>query len=237
MELERRLDQRDEPCRRGEQPRVDLGDRVGDRQVGQVHRDQVHGLADQVRAQPGQVGVFQVVHPRVSAQPPAELADTGIDGVDTGRPGIQQGLGEAAGRCAQVKRDDTGRVDLERGQRVGQLDHPAQPAGLAYPDGGVRAHTRPRAGRRHAVDQDRAVGDQPGGIFQAGKSVLEQSEQRDERDAPDRGHGKVLLALGPVGTGPSGQGGPRAARERQPPCPRTPRRPQPTAAARRCAVS
>jgi hypothetical protein len=125
MKLERRLDQRDELGRRGEEPRVDLADGLGYGQVGQVHGDQVHGLADQVRAEPGQVGVLQVDHPGVGPQPPAELAGTGVDGIDAGRPGVQQGLSEAAGRRAQVERDSTRRVDSERGQGVGKLDRPA----------------------------------------------------------------------------------------------------------------
>ena len=83
-------------------------------------------LADEVRAELGQVGAFQVDHPGVGAQPAAELADAGVDGVDAGRPGIEQRLGEAAGCRAQVERDGAGSVDPEGGQGVGQLDRPAQ---------------------------------------------------------------------------------------------------------------
>ena len=79
-------------------------------------------LDDQVRAETGQVGALQVDHPGVGAQPAAQLAGAGVDGVDTGRPGVEQGLGEAAGRGAQVERDSAGRVDAERRQGVGELD-------------------------------------------------------------------------------------------------------------------
>jgi hypothetical protein len=56
VELEGRLDQRDELCGRGQHLPVDLADGLGHGQVGQVHRDQVRRLGDEVRAEPGQVG-------------------------------------------------------------------------------------------------------------------------------------------------------------------------------------
>ena len=70
---------------------------------------------------------------------------------------------------------------------------------MAYPDGSVRPHPGPWAGCGHAVDQDLALLDQPGGIVQAGKAALERGEQRDEWGAPGSGHGGVLLVLGPNG--------------------------------------
>jgi hypothetical protein len=100
VQLEGRLDQRDELGGWCQEVPVDLADGVGDGEVGQVHRDQVHRFADEVGAELGQVGALQVGDPGVGAQPPAELAGAGIDGVDAGRPGVEQGLGEAAGRRA-----------------------------------------------------------------------------------------------------------------------------------------
>jgi hypothetical protein len=93
-----------------------------------------------VGAELGQVGALQGDDPGVGAQPPAELAGTGVDGVDAGRPGIEQGLGEAAGRRAQVERDSAGRIDPEDGQGAGELDRP--PAGG---EDGVSGWRRPRA--------------------------------------------------------------------------------------------
>jgi hypothetical protein len=133
---------------------VDLADGAGDGEVGQVHRDQVHWFGDEVRAELGQVGALQVDDPGVGAQPPAELAGAGIDGVDAGRPSIEQGLGEAAGRGAQVERDSAGGVNPEDGEGAGELDRPPQRARMAYLDGSVRAHACVRAGRGQAVDQD-----------------------------------------------------------------------------------
>jgi hypothetical protein len=137
VEFERWLDQRDELCGWCQQLPLDLADGVGDGQVGQVHGDQVRRFGDEVRAELGQVGAFEVDHPRVGAQPAAELAGAGVDRVDADCPGIEQGLGKAAGCRAQVERDSAARVDPEGGQGVGQLDRPAQQARVAYLDGGV----------------------------------------------------------------------------------------------------
>ncbi len=71
VEFECWLDQRDELCGWGQQLRADLAGGVGDSQAGQVHRDQVRRLGDEMRAGPGQVGAFQVDHPGVGAQPAA----------------------------------------------------------------------------------------------------------------------------------------------------------------------
>ena len=55
VQLECRLDQRDELCGWGQHLPVDLADGVRDGQVGQVRGDQVHRFADEVRAAPGHV--------------------------------------------------------------------------------------------------------------------------------------------------------------------------------------
>jgi hypothetical protein len=55
VQLECRFDQRDELCGWGQHLPVDLADGVRDGQVGQVHGDQVHRFADEVRAAPGHV--------------------------------------------------------------------------------------------------------------------------------------------------------------------------------------
>ena|SRR5436305_3706946 len=102
---------------------------------------------------------------------------------------------------------------------------------MAYLDGGVGSYACSRAGCGHAVDQDRAFLDQWGGIVEAGETVLEQGEQRDDWGAPSSGHGRVLLGLGLAEQGPSGQGGSRAGPCGRPWYPRTLKRPQPTAAA------
>jgi hypothetical protein len=77
-------------------------------------------LADQVRAQTGHVGALQVDHPGAGAQPAAELTRAGVDVADAGRPGVEQGLSEAADRGAQV-----GRCVLPR-RRVRAAGHAAR---------------------------------------------------------------------------------------------------------------
>lgn len=62
VQFEGWLDQRDELCDWREELPVDLAYRVGDCQVGQVHRDQVHRLTDDARVEPGQVGAFHADH-------------------------------------------------------------------------------------------------------------------------------------------------------------------------------
>ncbi len=108
---------------------------------------------------------------------------------------------------AQVERDNAGRVDPEGGQGVGQLYRPAQRAGMAYLDGGVGSHARARAGRGHAVDQDHAFLDQPGGIVQAAEAAPEQGVQR---------YGGVSMAAGragfSMGSGVDGAGTERSRR-------------------------
>jgi hypothetical protein len=116
VEFECWLDQCDELCGWGEHLPVDLADGVRDGQVGQVHGDQAGRLGDEVRAELGQVGAFEVDHPGVGAQPAAELAGADVDGLDAGCAGIEQRLGEATGGRAKVKRDGAGRADPERGQ-------------------------------------------------------------------------------------------------------------------------
>src|SRR5690348_5095306 len=158
------------------------------------------------------------------------LQHAGPGGVDAGRPGVEQGLGEATGCRAQVECDSAGRIDPEGGQGAGELDRPPQGTRMAYPDGSVRPHPCRGLAAGRPLTRTLPSLDQPGGIVQAGKAALEQGEQRDERGAPGSGHGGVLLVLGPMG-GPSGQGGPRTKRSRQPMRPRTPKRPLRTAAA------
>jgi hypothetical protein len=79
----------------------------------------IRSTGSPMRRELGQVGAFQVDHPGIGAQPAAELAGAGVDGVDAGCPGIKQGLGEAAGCRAQVECDSARRVDPEGGQGVG----------------------------------------------------------------------------------------------------------------------
>lgn len=182
-----------------------------------------------MRAELCQVGALQAGHPGVGAQPAAKLASASVDGVDAGRPGIEQSLGKATSCSAEVESYSAGSIDPEGSQGMSQLDRPAQQPRLPYLYGGAGSHARPRAFHGHPVDKHSAFLDRPNRIINAGKPAPEQSNKGDKRGTPGGSHDGFLLELGPKEHGPSPQGGPRA------PYRRMPNRPQPTAAASQCA--
>ena len=55
------------------------------------------------------------------AQRVGELSAAHVESVDPARAALEQDVGEAAGRGADVERDQPGRVDPERVERRGQL--------------------------------------------------------------------------------------------------------------------
>jgi hypothetical protein len=57
---------------------------------------------------------------------PVELPVPDVDGIDTGRAALQQDVGEAAGRGADVERDAIPRFDLEMIECMGELDPAAR---------------------------------------------------------------------------------------------------------------
>ena len=67
------------------------------------------------------IDVFENHHARVVAQPPVELSVPDVEGDDLPRAALQQHVGEAASRRADVERVPAGDVDAERLERVGQL--------------------------------------------------------------------------------------------------------------------
>ena len=67
------------------------------------------------------VDAFVKHHARVGSQCPGELARTHIDCMDALGPGLQQGIGESAGRGADIQADSTRHVDREVTQSGGQF--------------------------------------------------------------------------------------------------------------------
>ena len=59
--------------------------------------------------------------PRVAGERVGELAPPDVDGVDAGGAALEQDVGEAAGRRADVEADEPRRVDAERVERGGEL--------------------------------------------------------------------------------------------------------------------
>jgi hypothetical protein len=88
VQLEGRLDQRDELCGWCQELPVDLADGVGDGEIGQVHRDQVHRLADEARTELGQVGALQVDDPGVGGEG-GQFADA-LGEAEPGRAAVRQ---------------------------------------------------------------------------------------------------------------------------------------------------
>ncbi len=58
---------------------------------------------------------------RIAAERLGQLAAADIEGVDAGGAALQQDVGEAAGRGADIERDQPPRIDLERVERGRQL--------------------------------------------------------------------------------------------------------------------
>jgi hypothetical protein len=67
------------------------------------------------------IGAFQNNHALVIPQPPVELAMADVDGVYAPRAPLQQHVGEAAGRGAEVERRAARRIELEMIERMGEL--------------------------------------------------------------------------------------------------------------------
>ena len=83
VQLEGWLDQCDELCGWCQELLADLADGLGDGEVGQVHGDQVHRFADEVRAELGQVGALQFAaetgrEPETDASLPWQLLSDSI---------------------------------------------------------------------------------------------------------------------------------------------------------------
>ena len=84
----------------------------------------------------GQVACIQPFvnnDPRVLPQLPGELTVTNIDGMDPPRTAIEQDLGKAARRGADIERNSPLDDDPEVVERVGELDTAARHPGMIAP--------------------------------------------------------------------------------------------------------
>src|SRR5207244_5044168 len=82
---------------------------------------------------------FKNDHARVFANPRVELAVTDVERDHTRRAPLKQHVGETARRGADVEAVAAGRIDVERIERIRQLDPPARDEGLAFRDRELRA--------------------------------------------------------------------------------------------------
>ncbi len=89
-----------------------------ERQVGDHEIDRP---ADLVGLEIARVGALQHGHACVGAQRPRELTAPDVDGDDAPRPCLQQAVGEAAGRGAEIEGAHSFHHDREAVERGGQL--------------------------------------------------------------------------------------------------------------------
>ena len=152
--LELRLDQGDQPgAGRGKpQPGGQHGFEADEAGVAD---DGAGRVRDQVAVQMPGIGFFQHDHARIGAQFPGELAVADIDGIDPRCAMVEQDIGEAAGRGADIEADPPGRIDAETLDAVGQLQAAARNPGMVAPAHRQRAVVRHRGAR--LVDPPLAV--------------------------------------------------------------------------------
>src|SRR5688572_18909659 len=134
IRLELRLDQRNQPASRpGKcERRVE---HLGERNEAGVADDQVDRLADDVGGQVAGVGLLVDDDAQVLAQLPGELVGADVDREHLHRPALEQYVGEAAGRGADVERHRARHVPAEMIERMSELDAAARDPGMvAAPD-------------------------------------------------------------------------------------------------------
>ena len=154
-ELELRLDHRQDVAA-GRDAGRDRGQHLGQRDERDVDRRQV-GRERQVGGlEAAGVDALDHGHPRVLAQAAVELPVGDVEGDHVRRAALQQAVGEAAGRGADVEAVAAGDVDPERVERVGELDPAARDEARARVDDelGVRLDQLARAQRDGAVAAD-----------------------------------------------------------------------------------
>jgi hypothetical protein len=139
---------------------VELRDCAGDREIGQVDGDQPDPVRDPGGVQVGEVGALEVDDASVEAQGASQLPVPHVHGIDAGRSGVEQGLGEAAGGRPQVNGDPPARIDVEGVEGVCQLRRSAQSLDHAQRDGVTHGDERRRVGARKPVDEYLAGSDE-----------------------------------------------------------------------------
>ena len=95
-----------------------------------------------------------------------KLVPPDIDGVDAGSAALEQHLGKASGRGANIERDEALRVEAEGVERRCQLEPAAGDEGRrpgVDREAGAGIEQGPRLQRRHALDAHRAEADEVGG--------------------------------------------------------------------------
>ena len=89
---------------------------------------------------------------RIGPEPPGELAVADVERDHVARAAVEQHVGEAAGRGADVERDAARDVEVKRVERVGELEPAAADPGMIG-----RAYRDLGAGRRRACRPSRSA--------------------------------------------------------------------------------
>jgi hypothetical protein len=217
-EFEHRLDERDEVGRRGQADGLELRHGLGDRQVRQIHRDDV----DVPTARDGgpelrQVRALEVHHPGMATEVAAELTESRIQGKDLGGSVLEEHPSEPARGRTDVKADASCHLDAEGTEGCAKLVLTPEPARLQKADAGIGGNEGSTVGDDAPVDDEPFGGDRGDRIGDVGTS---RADVRDDVDEPGpAAHGDLLSVRAPgVGTPRKEEpwfGGGRAGRARR----------------------
>ena len=139
---------------------------LGQRNEGQIGDHQVAGFADDRTVERSRVDPLVDDHPRVGAQPLVEQAVADVDRVHPRRAALEEAVGEAAGRGADIEADETRGIDGEGLQGRRQLVPAAGDVRLACPhiDGCLRPHRGTRLVGALPVDRHPPGHDRPASL-------------------------------------------------------------------------
>ena len=184
MELELRLDEREQACVACQRDPVELRDGLREREVREVDRDDVDRLRDELRSKVRDIRSLQVDDARILSQRPEQLAEADVDRVDTPRTLVQEHLREPAGCGAEIERDRVAERRRERLDRRPELHLAAQR--LLLDDRYGRVLGDERGGVPHGDPADR---DAPAeNRFLGVRDVRVSSAERVEQSHASLGH-------------------------------------------------
>ena len=121
--------------KRSAQQASTAGQDLGQRDEGDVGHHEVGRVGQVARRQRARVGALEHGDALVGAQRPVQLAVGDVERDDVRGAALQQAVGEAAGRGADVQAAAPGGVDARRVERVGELDPAARDEARALVDG------------------------------------------------------------------------------------------------------
>ena len=156
--LELRLDQRHQPGS-GPRERQRHRQRLGQRDEAHVGDEGADRLRHERAIEPARVAILERDDPGVGGKARVQLVVAHVDGIDARRAAVEQHLGEAAGRRADVEGNDAVNGKAEMVERGDQLRGSArdvsvrrarQADGGIGGDAGARAASRPRRRSRPA---------------------------------------------------------------------------------------